>query len=225
MRNTFVFATVVCLVCSVLLALAAGLLKPYQDYNVAIDKKKNILKALSLYESGSTLTSSEIESLYDENILEYVIDASGKKVEQSISELEKGSQLLPVYERKDNNYVALPVEGMGLWSLLQGYFALKADRHTVAGVTFYEQKETAGLGAEIAKDWFVNNFKDKDILDSKGKLVSVSVAKGKAADATGIDIKNCVDGISGATMTGRGVNNLLKKAVKAYRPFLEEKWN
>ncbi len=225
MRNTFVFATLVCLVCSVSLATFATWLKPRQQYNLEIDQKKNILMALGLVESGAKVEAKAVEKLYEDKVKAYVIDKSGSvQPDMKPNQIPESSELLPVFERQDNNYVALPVAGMGLWSLLKGYIALKEDGHTVAGITFYEQAETPGLGAEISTEWFTQNFVGKDILNPKGELVSIQVAKGKAADAAGVDISNVVDGISGATMTCRGVTNLLKVGMQDYRPFLENKW-
>ena len=225
-RNTFVFATIVCVVCSVLLSLAANLLRPRQTYNVEIDRKKNVLVALGLHNPARKIAPQDVEALYKEKIAELVINSeTGEVVEgKTIDELEEGSKLLPLYKRIDNDYIALPVEGMGLWSLLQGFFALKDDYNTVVGITFYEQKETPGLGAEITSEWFTNNFVGKEILNDAGELTSVIVAKGKAADMSSMNIKNVVDGISGATMTGRGVTDLLKEGVETYKPYLSKKW-
>jgi len=225
-RNTFIFATFVCVVCSLLLAIAATRLRPRQNYNVEIDQKQNILLALGFIQGETKYTSSTIESMYSEKVQEFVIDTQGNIVEgKTIADTEEDKGLLPLYKNSETGSIAYPVEGMGLWSILQGYFALEKDGKTVAGITFYEQKETAGLGAEIVKPWFKNNFKGKSIVNSQGKLVSVAVAKGKAADAAYMELLNAVDGISGATMTGRGVTDLLKKGVDTYKPYLEKIWN
>jgi Na+-transporting NADH:ubiquinone oxidoreductase subunit C len=108
--------------------------------------------------------------------------------------------------------------------LLKGYFAVQKDGHTVAGITFYEQKETPGLGAEIDQKWFTDNYKGKNILNNKGELVSVKVAKGKVSEQPADVQQNMVDGISGATMTTRGVNDLLLAGLKSYRPYFEKIW-
>lgn len=225
MRNPFVFASVVCVVCSVLLAIAASSLKPLQEYNVEIDRKKNVLKALALYQEGTSMSSKEIEEVYANKVAEKVLDAKGNYMaDKTMADVAADKSLLPVYQRIDNSSIALPVEGMGLWSLLQGYFALEKDGKTVAGLTFYEQKETPGLGAEISKSWFTDGFIGKSILNSKGELASVTVAKGKAADYSGGELQNVVDGISGSTITCRGVTDLLKVGLNKYEPYLAQLW-
>jgi len=224
-RNTFVFATIVCVVCSLLLAVAATRLRPRQEYNVEIDQKKNILAALGFIQGEARHTSANIESMYTEKVQELVLNKQGNIVEgKMIVDTENDPGLLPLYKNSETGAFAYPVEGMGLWSLLQGYFALERNGKTVAGITFYEQKETAGLGAEIVKPWFINNFKGKRIVNNQGQLVSVAVAKGKASDVTNRELANVVDGISGATMTCRGVTALLLNGVNDYKPFLEKVW-
>ena len=114
---------------------------------------------------------------------------------------------------------AIPVFGKGLWSTLYGYLALEADLETVKGMTFYAHKETPGLGAEIETAWFQNNFKDKKIYDA-GELRPIQVVKGLVEDRIAADDRDYyVDGISGATVTGRGVSNLLETKVALYEPF------
>ena len=116
---------------------------------------------------------------------------------------------------------AFPIVGKGLWSTLYGYFALEGDLNTVRGITFYKHGETPGLGGEISKPWFQENFAGKRILDDDGSLVSVSVVKGFAADQYSDpgDLEHHVDGISGATITARGVSAMVKEALEQYEPY------
>jgi len=219
------FATLICFICSIVLALIATGLKPLQDYNIAADQKKNILKAVGLLKGSEKILPEDVEKSYVENIDELFLNKMGETVAgKTLEEAKLDPNLLILYKRKDNGTIAFQVEGMGLWSLLQGYFALEKDGHTVAGITFYEQKETAGLGAEISKDWFVNNFVKKDILDKKGKLVSITVVKGKVENFPSLSPDNIVDGISGATMTSRGVTNLIQVGLDIYKPYLKKLW-
>ena len=110
----------------------------------------------------------------------------------------------------------MPISGKGLWSSLFGYFALDADNYsTVKGITFYAHAETPGLGAEISKKWFQDNFVNKEIYE-KNNLKSISVAKGKADENS----KYEVDGISGATITSNGVTTLLSRDLRRYEPYL-----
>ena len=110
----------------------------------------------------------------------------------------------------------IPIEGYGLWDLMKGYVALDLDLNTVKGISFYEHKETPGLGARVEEDWFKDNFKGKKILDERGNLVSITVAKGKAPESP-----HQVDGISGATLTGDGINEFLKSDLERYEPYFK----
>ncbi|MFC1584321.1 FMN-binding protein [Fibrobacterota bacterium] len=224
-RYTFLFAAAVCIVCSVLLAVAASSLKPLQEFNVSIDRKTNILKALGLYDQKSgQLPAYEIEKIFSQRIMEKAMDAMGNEVAIDLRGEKREGGYLPYYVRSDNNSIAIPIEGMGLWSLLQGYLALESDGRTVKGLTFYEHKETPGLGAEIEEDWFTGNFVGKDILNKAGELVSITAVRGKAGEYAGQDLDNLVDGISGASMTVRGVNDLLLAGLKDYEQYLKRLW-
>jgi Na+-transporting NADH:ubiquinone oxidoreductase subunit C len=215
------------MVCSLLLAAAASALRPRQESNIALEKKMNVLKSLELYDTGkSRLKPAEIESLYRQRIEEKVIDLQGNEVTgMTVHEAEENPEYLQVYVRRDNGALAISLEGLGLWSELKCYLALERDGHTVMGITFYEQKETPGLGAEIEREWFTDNFSGKDVLNSRSELASITVVKGKALDHKGAEQENMVDGISGATMTVNGVNDMLRDGLKAYRPFLEKLWD
>ena len=117
---------------------------------------------------------------------------------------------------------AIPVHGKGLWSTLYGYLALESDLDTIKGMTFYKQGETAGLGAEIAQPWFQENFVGKKIFDGE-VLRSIEVVKGKVEQliADPDDQVYAVDGISGASITGRGVADLLKEKLSIYEPYIK----
>ena len=91
------------------------------------------------------------------------------------------------------------------------------------GITFYKHGETPGLGGEIEKDWFKNNFKGKKIYSPDGELVSITVVKGKVADLIAEDeAYHYVDGISGSTLTGNGLNNFLKQDLETYKPYFDK---
>ncbi len=219
---TFRFAAIVTIVCSVLLAGAATILKPRQVENEELDMKKNILVSAGIPSEQGSYTRSEINRLYEKNIKGLVVKKDGQRAEGKTPDQidpEKDTDLLPLYEYvkdgKVSAYIA-PISGKGLWSTIYGYIALSPDCGTVEGITFYKHGETPGLGGEISKTWFSDNFKGKHIYNSAGKLVSIAVAKGKY---TGNDPQHNVDGISGATLTGRGVSKFLKTELKKYSPF------
>jgi len=223
---TVVFSLVVCVTCSVLLALTAGGLKPIIEKNEVFDIHRNILKAVDLYDKNDKASPEQIESTYSERIKGFVVDENGNVIpgkDPSNIDPDTEQNLLPIFARLDNSSVSaycIPISGMGLWSTLYGYLAVKNDGETVMGITFYKHGETPGLGGEIEADWFTSNFKDKKIFDSTGKLTSITIAKGSVSD----DNKNrihMVDGISGATMTGNGVNIFLKSNLEKYEPLLK----
>lgn len=108
-----------------------------------------------------------------------------------------------------------------MWSTLYGYLALESDGKTVKGITFYKHGETPGLGGEVEKKWFTNNYKQKKIVDENGVLVSIQAMKGKA-DPSSADFYHEVDGVSGATMTTKGLNLFLKENLQNYDSYFQQ---
>lgn len=228
-RYTFMFALAVCVVCSLALSIVSEGLKERRELNVALDIKKNILKAADLRTSlPAKATAQEVLDVYAAKIEERVIDAQGKAVEgKKPGDIKEGEPLYPLYVYKEDGQVVaycFPIIGKGLWSTLYGYFALEPDAITVRGITFYQHGETPGLGAEIEKEWFQNNYKGKKIWDSKNnKLMPTKVVKGKVADSISeAQAPFYVDGISGATMTSKGVTATVDKWVNIYEPFFKK---
>jgi Na+-transporting NADH:ubiquinone oxidoreductase subunit C len=227
-RYTMIFALAVCVSCSVLLAIAAESLKPTIQRNMKFDIQRNILSATGLLEDVPTATREEIEKLYVDRIEGNVVDGDGKIVPGKTPEsLDRkiDAALYPVYLRKDNGRITaycLPIAGKGLWSTIYGYIALKEDATTVKGLTFYKHGETPGLGGEVEKEWFTKGFKDKTIFNSEGEFTPITVAKGKVLEALSADKKlHTVDGISGATLTGNGINFFLEEDLTKYLPYLK----
>jgi len=214
-QKTVIFAAGLCLICSFLLTFAATSLKPFQDKNIRIDKQKNVLKVLRLIKPKQVYSNDELASIFERHVQAKWVKTDGKLVGQE----EKGTR--PVYLSIDDNgqviSYAIPVSGYGLWSYLYGYFALKSDGATVVGITFYQHGETPGLGAECEKPWFQNNFVGKRIVNSRGEFVSIGVVKGKVNDVIAKEKRdNFVDGISGATVTSKGIQTFLKRDLANY---------
>ena len=224
------FAAIVTITCSILLAAAANLLRDRQQENIALDIRKNILASAGIGSNGEKeLTRLDILNLYDEHIHSTVINLSGEDVpDRTVESLDpkKDLDLLPVYYAEEEGEIVayiIPISGKGLWSTIYGYMALERDLNTVKGVTFYQHGETPGLGGEIDKDWFLNNFKGKRILSPEGELVSITVIKGKVeGKIPENESYHYVDGISGSTLTGRGLNIFLKKDLETYEPYFEK---
>ena len=114
----------------------------------------------------------------------------------------------------------MPISGKGLWSTLFGFLALNEDKNTVKGITFYKHKETPGLGGEVDKAWFQDNFIGKKIFNSKNELVSIQVPKGAASALSKDKQIHAVDGITGATVTSKGLSNFLLRDLNRYEEFL-----
>ena len=119
--------------------------------------------------------------------------------------------------------IAIPIAGKGLWSTIFGFIALNPDTDTVLGIQFYKHGETPGLGGEVEKKWFTDNFINKKIRDKNGKIISIAVIKG------GVDYSESnkssihqVDGISGATVTADGVTDFLLEDLLRYEKKLDE---
>jgi len=210
------FALVTAIICSLLLTAASSGLKPFQQENIAVDRKKNILKSIGLVEDGATYDFDTIKSMYAENITSMLVDAEGR-----ITQKDKADDAgLPIYLYTRDGEVAayvVPINTRGLWGKIFGYLALESDGSTVSGFSVYQHSETPGLGGEIEKAWFQNNFKGKRIVDQGGSFVSIGIAKPSAtADMSEAEKANYVDGISGATLTGRFLSAGLKEILSEY---------
>jgi Na+-transporting NADH:ubiquinone oxidoreductase subunit C len=202
-------------VCSLLLTGAATGLKDRKLRNVAVDRQKNILKSVGLLGPTQQSTIVQIEQLYQDNIRCYAMDGTGRIVPG-----DGDTNGLPVcfYVKDTQPFVyILPVDSRGLWGKIHGYMAIENDGKTVAGFSVYSHNETPGLGGEIEKPWFQQNFVGKKIVDASGEFSAVGIAKGKVAEALPPDRQaNYVDGISGATLTGKFLTGGLKAVLLEY---------
>jgi Na+-transporting NADH:ubiquinone oxidoreductase subunit C len=228
-KNPFVFAAIICVVCSFALSLCAQVLRPLQERQVQIDTHRNILKAVGLQgETGTTLSADEVEKMFEEKLHFVAIDKDGNVDESAdpkkvISGEAEG--LYPIYLLQENGETqafVLPLKGTGLWGPLSGYLALESDANTIRGVTFFPHKETPGLGAEIAKETFQKQFEGKHIRNEQGELVSIQVVKGKAAELAPDNIDHAVDGVSGATITSRGVDHMFDEWLSFYNAYFKK---
>lgn len=213
---TIIFTMIVAVILGLGLSTTADSLRERQNLNVELDIKKNILSVLG-FEQNANMTNEDIQSMYDSNISEITINSTGKIINGDIS----GQTTYKIYQSSKGNKItgyAIPIAGKGLWGTMYGYFAIEPDASTAKGITFYKHKETPGLGAEVDKDWFKNNFIGKKFIDDNGKLVSIEVIKGYVSEKDP-DSKYKVDGISGATITGTGLTTFLKSDLEKYEPY------
>ena len=221
---TIVFTSIVTIILGGFLSVAAGTLKEIQELNVENDSKKNILSSLGYEPNSDQLwTSDDITKLFELNIEAYVLNSNGERINTDPASIntEIDKENLPIYvDKKDGivNGYAIPISGKGLWSTLYGYFAIEPDGVTAKGITFYAHKETPGLGGEVEKPWFQNNFVGKRFIDEDGNLVGIKVIKGKADPDSPYE----VDGISGATITSKGLESFLVDDLEKYEPFFRK---
>jgi len=229
-KKTLLVALVLCIVCSVAVASAAVFLRPLQERNKALAMKAEILKVAGLYRGGQ-----DVESLFkqvDARIVDlatgaYVEDISAADYDQrqaardpqrsiaiapedDIAGLLTRAKYAPVYIVRANDQIetiVLPVHGYGLWSTMYALVALGADGRTIKGVSFYEHAETPGLGAEIENPKWRASWKGKEALAEDGRVL-FRVKKGQVEPGTP-EAEYAVDGISGATLTAKGVTNLM----------------
>ncbi|MGB3591821.1 MAG: NADH:ubiquinone reductase (Na(+)-transporting) subunit C [Nonlabens sp.] len=224
---TILFAVIMVAVVAVALALAATSLQPAQAENVKQEKMQNILGTV-----GIETDREGAEELFNKYIVEQVgLDQNGDvRLEgNEVFKLDlKKEMKRPVEEQNFPLYVAnvegekyyiIPLRGKGLWDAIWGYVALKNDVNTIKGAVFDHKAETPGLGAEITQMWFKKRFDDEKIMDGSGNFVGVSVAKGYQGGNDKDD--NAIDAISGATITGDGVTDMISERLKNYLPYLQ----
>ena len=225
---TFLFVGIMIVGIASILAYTSQTLKPMQDENVKNEKMQNILSTV-----GINVSREEAEKSYKKYIVEELalkIDGSINENINPFSDLNLAKELkkdyedqhFPLYVAEINSekYYIIELRGTGLWDAIWGYISLKSDFNTVNGVSFDHKGETAGLGAEITKEWFKESFKDEKIFNSNGELVGIKVLKGNN-DPNNIDKDDHeVDAISGSTITGDGVTDMIYERVNNYLPYL-----
>ena len=224
---TLIFTSFTTIILGFLLSFVSTSLKETQEINEEIDIMKNILYSLEFSEEDGSWTGEEVKKLFDSSVIQKVVSVDGEVIENlTPSEIptDKMETQFPLYIKIINNSIdgyAIPISGKGLWSTLYGYFALENDGSTVKGIRFYKHGETPGLGGEVVKDWFTNNFVGKKITDMNGRLVSIQSIKGQV-DTSSPNAYHQVDGISGATMTTKGLNEFLMNDLKKYDSFFHK---
>ena len=222
---TFLYAAIMVILVAAVLASVSMALKPRQKRNFEIEKKKNILASVNIVSDATTA-----EKIYADKILnEYVVNVKGDQVDGDAfnTDLKKerakaaDEMVLPIFEFKTEaglKYV-LPLRGSGLWGPVWGYVSLNDDMNTIFGANFDHEGETPGLGAEISTTAFEVQFVGKKLFDNSGKLLSILVAKvGEVAPE-----EHKVDGISGGTITSKGLQNMLLDDFTSYQEFLNKK--
>ncbi len=216
--KSILFAAIMCIVCSTLLTAAMTGLQGFQQKNMKMDRQKNILKSVGLLSRETDLSEKVVTQLYQENIKSFWATPDGVLEPTR----DPAGSWLPLYVHLQNERIQsyiIPIVSKGLWGRIYGYLAIDRDGETVKGFTVYKHQETPGLGGEIEKRWFQKNFVDKKILGRDGNFVSIGIAKGKVETSIPVTKQlNYVDGISGATLTGKYLTEGLRKVLSEYEP-------
>jgi len=222
---TVLYAAIMVILVAAILASVSMALKPRQVRNIEIEKKQSILASVNI-----ASTAENADDIYSEKIVnQYVINTKGELVDGNAFEIDlkkehakdNADMRLPVFEceTEDGLKYILPMRGTGLWGPIWGYVSLNSDMNTIYGANFDHEGETPGLGAEIATEPFEKQFVGKTIFDDNGNLYSIIVAKvGQDAPA-----QHKVDGISGGTITSKGLENMLRDDFTRYEEFLKKK--
>lgn len=209
---TICYAAVMVVLVAFLLAFVSSALKPAQDANVAIDKKKQILASLNV----RGIAKSDVEAKYNELIQEtYVLTPDGQEIEGADAfdvETKEIGEKFPIYLAKtaegEDAYV-LPLKGRGLWGGLWGYVAVTLDFEKVLGAYFDHESETAGLGALIKEEKFQSQFIGRPVM-ADGKVALTVVKKGSS------EVETQIDGVTGATLTSKGVGEMVLTGIQQY---------
>jgi Na+-transporting NADH:ubiquinone oxidoreductase subunit C len=232
LEKTVNVALALCLVCAVLVSIATVALRPLQGYNKALDMKKNILDVAGLLEEGTDIDQAFAERIESKivdlktgdyvdniNVDEYDQRKAAKDpaqnelipVEKDIASIRQKAKYTKVFLVKKGDQlqsIILPINGYGLWSTMYGFLALEADAQTVQSINLYDQGETPGLGGEVVNPNWRALWKGKKVYSDKGE-VALTLVKG-GVDSSRPDSVYKVDGLAGATLTSRGVSNLIQ---------------
>ncbi|UTF60933.1 MULTISPECIES: Na(+)-translocating NADH-quinone reductase subunit C [Gilvimarinus] len=245
-KKTLIVTILLCIVCSVVVSTAAVYLRPVQEVNKSLDFKRNILAAAGLTDQ---LNGKSVEEVFSERVTTRAVDldsgtytdevdpadyeqrkaakdpsmSEDLSADQDIAKIGRREDVALVYLIEGDNgleTIVLPVRGYGLWSTLYGFVALEKDLNTVKGLGFYEHGETPGLGGEVDNPNWKSLWEGKEVYDEEGNA-QLTVIKGAVGPDTK-DAEHKVDGLSGATLTSRGVANLVQfwLGEEGYMPFL-----
>lgn len=235
-----VFSAVLTIVLGGLLSGTSVVLKPLQDKQVELDTKKKILGAVM--DISNIKDPNEILKLYEARVTSTIVDINGEPMEKDA----KGNVLIAEkidFQKNHNKYkkdvdsrpypvfmfmkegtnevdaYIFPMFGAGLWDWISGFVAIDSDLNTVRGVAFDHKSETPGLGARITEEAVKARYVGKKIFDAQGNLQSVSMVKGEKGEP--LDDHH-IDGMSGATLTGKGVNAMLSDYLGYYTTYIKK---
>jgi Na+-transporting NADH:ubiquinone oxidoreductase subunit C len=216
---TFTFAILMVVVVGTLLAVASQGLKSRQDKNKSDEKMINILSAIKV-----EATRENAQEMFDTYVVESKI-ISGKDISADAFDvdiqkefrdknLKLSDRNYPLYicEKNGSRYYVIPVVGTGLWGPIWGFVALESDYKTIYGATFDHKGETPGLGAEIKQGFYSDQYAGEMVADTSGAFLPIVVVK----DGSGKGMNSKVDGITGGTITSKGVEEMTTRTLAVY---------
>ena len=244
-QNVIKVALLVCLACAIVVSTAAVVLRPIQQQNQQADLRRNVLQIADMYQAGvpvdqqfeqieTRLVDLQTGTFSDEYDIESFDPRSAPNDPEMSSSIPSGEDIagLKRRERYTEVYIVngedgamqtliLPVRGYGLWSTMWGFIALEDDLNTVVGFGFYDQEETPGLGGEVDNPRWKSQFPGKLVYNEAGD-VQLELKKGGINPNNETDATYRVDALSGATLTSRGVTNLIQywMGERGFKPFL-----
>ena len=219
----FLYSTVLVLIVAFTLSLVSLWLQPIQYANIENEKRQDILKSVKI-----ETTREKSKEMFEKTITrQFIVNSRGEEIPGDAFSVDLSKEVkkaceekrLPVYVaniKGETKYI-LPVQGAGLWGPMWGYIALNEDKNTIFDAVFDHKGETPGLGAEIAHAIFSDQFIGKTIFEH-GQLVSIHIKKGGSAHGP-----HEVDGISGGTITSKGVEAMISNYLKCYESFLKQR--
>lgn len=240
------FSLAVCLVCSLGVSAAAILLKDRQEVNAKVAQQEKILDVAGLIRPGEKLSTDEVQSLFAERLVPVLVDlesgelladvegvgpadfdmTSAAKEANVVAEANEakvrfqptvGKLYYQVDTKGQVKKIIIPIEGYGLWGFLFGYLALEADGETISGITYYNHKETPGLGGEVDNPNWKGSWKGKKAFKPNDPAVAIQVVKNASGEFE-------IDSLSGATITSRGVTSMMVfwLGEQGFGPFLQK---
>ena len=223
----FMYASIMVIIVAAALSFTAETLKPIQQQNVKVEKIQNILSSVGI--KTTKKNAEELFNKYIPNDNRIVINNKGEKIEGSAFNINLKEENSKTIDKRNlplfivnlddgSKKTIIPLLGTGLWGPIWGYISFDSDFNTVYGAIFDHKGETPGLGAEIAKPFFYNQFKGKKIFDGN-KFVSIIVYKGGAKVAG--DTVHGVDAISGGTITSKGLEKMIFDCLDGYQTYFK----
>ncbi|WP_189443162.1 Na(+)-translocating NADH-quinone reductase subunit C [Salinicola rhizosphaerae] len=240
-KKTLIVAFSLCVICSVVVSSAAVVLKPRQVQNQELDRKSNILQVTQLYKPGDDVEEKYAELItprvvnletgeYSESLDPQTFDQfdaakdpatsrtlSGDDDIAGIGRQENFSTVYLVGDPENPDQIVLPIRGQGLWGLMEGFLSVRGDGNTIVGLSYYDQSETPGLGGEVDNPRWKAKWDGKKIYENGDyQDPQIQLVKGGASG------EYEVDALSGASLTSRGVTNMLRfwLSDEGYAPYL-----